>query len=292
MTNATRTWIVGLDLSPRSRGAVSFAKLLAERNGDALFGVHVLEEAHLHAALRYHHLAEVEAAALAAATTFVEGLGATAAVGSIEIAKGRTAEETLTASAEARSCDGIVIGRNAESDETAIVRLGRVARRLLRTLPRTVAVVPPDYDPATTGQGPVVLATDFGDDTASVSVAKDLAARLGRPLHVVHVAASPERHAAQYLPEATLAKLRAETEQSSGAELEAWATKVGVGDAARFVTLGAIVPGLLGHASRHDACAIVTGSRRLTGLERLLIASAGTELASHAACPVLVVPPV
>lgn len=289
MSHATRKWIVGLDLSPRSRGAVSFAKLLGERNGDALFGVHVLEEAHLQAALRYHHLAELESNALSAAKTFVQSVGAT--FGSTEIAKGNTAEEALTANAARRGCDGIVIGRNAERDETAIVRLGRVARRLLRTLPCTIAVVPPDYDPATMGKGPVVLATGFEEDTASANAAKDLATRLGRPLHVVHVAASPEHHAAQYLPEVTIAKMRAETEKGSATELANWAITAGIPDATRLVLLGAIVPAVLAHAAQVDACAIVTGSRRLTGFERLLIASAGSELASHAACPVLVVPP-
>lgn len=288
MSNATRKWIVGLDLSPRSRGAVSFARLLADRSGDALVGVHVLEEAHLQATLRYHHLAEVETAATDAANAFVAGPGAAVAV---EVVQGRTAEETLTKAAESHGCEGIVVGRNAQTDEAAIIRLGRVARRLLRTLPRTVAVVPPEYDPTTRGGGPIVLATGLEDDTAAATFANELATRLGRPLHIVHVAASPEHHAAQYLPEVTLAKLRTDTEETSARDLAAWVGKVGIGGANHFVHLGPVVPTVLGHATRHDACAIVTGSRRLTGLERLLIASTGTELASHAGCPVLVVPP-
>jgi nucleotide-binding universal stress UspA family protein len=283
--------MVGLDLSPRSRGAVAFAKLLADRNGDALVGVHVLEEAHLQAALRYHHLAELETAATTAATSFVAGsLGEHPVELAVEVVQGRTAEEALTKAAESHGCDGLVIGRNAQTDETAIIRLGRVARRLLRTVPRIVAVVPPEYDPGKHG-GPVVLATGLEEDTAAATFASELATRLGRPLHVVHVAASPEHHSAQYLPEVTLAKLRNDTEETSTRDLAAWITTSGIAGAHPFVHLGPVVPTLLGHAHRHEACAIVTGSRRLTGFERLLIASTGTELAAHAACPVLVVPP-
>lgn len=293
-TKATtsKKWIVGLDLGRRSAGAILFGKWLAETGGDQLVGVHVLEEAHLQAALRYHHLGEVEQAAVAAARAAITAAGADGCFNMIDVLEGRTAEESLAVAAAYRHAEGIVIGRNAAREGTSLVRLGRVARKVLRKLPATVAVVPPDFDPAVSGRGPVVLACSLQDDALlATQFARLLAERFGRALELVHVVASPEQNAAQYVPPATLAKLRTEGQAEAETSLAAWAASNGLSAAPQVVRLGARVEEITEHARARDAAAIVTGSRRLTGFERLLLASAGSELAAHASCPVIVVPP-
>lgn len=297
MANAGKTssgakWIVGLDLGARSVGAIRFAKWLADTAGDQLVAVHVIEEAHLQAALRYHHLVEVEAVAVNGARAAITSAGADASFHLIDVLEGRTAQESLAAAAAYRRADGIVIGRNASREGTSLVRLGRVARKVLRALPTSVAVVPPDFDPAATGRGPVVLACSLDDDAvAATAFARNFAARLGRGLELIHVSASPDDHAAQYVPLATLEKLRTDTRNESEARLAAWAKAGGMDDATRVVKLGSKVEQIIAHARARDAAAIVTGSRRLSSFDRLLIASTGSELAAHASCPVIVVPP-
>ena len=84
------------------------------------------------------------------------------------------------------AASGLVIGRAAERGSRAVVRLGRVARRVLRRLPCPVVVVPPDL--SAVADGPILLATDLDVASASaVTFARDLAARHGRELKVVHV---------------------------------------------------------------------------------------------------------
>lgn len=286
-------WIVGLDLGARSVGAIRFAKWLAENGGDQLVAVHVLEEAHLQAALRYHHLSEVESAAVAGAKAAITAAGADGNFQFIDVLEGRTAEESLAAAAAYRRADGIVIGRNAPRDGVSLVRLGRVARKMLRKLPTSVAVVPPDFDPAASGGGPVLLACSLDDDMATATAfARGFAERFGRAIELVYVVASPDDHAAQYVPSATLAKLRIDAATESEAQLAEWAKANDLESAARVVKLGRMVEQIAGHARARDAAVIVTGSRRLSGFERLLLASAGSELAAHATCPVIVVPPV
>lgn len=291
-TSSTK-WIVGLDLGARSVGAIRFAKWLAENGGDQLVAVHVIEEQHLQSALRYHHLNEVEQSAVDGAKAAITAAGADASFGLIDVLEGRTAPESLAAAAAYRRANGIVIGRNAAREGASLVRLGRVARKVLRALPASVAVVPPDFDPNTSGRGPVLLACSLDEDaTAATSFARDFAARFGRPLELVHVAASPDDHAAQYVPQATLDKLRADTTTSSETQLAAWAKSNGLEAATRVVKLGSKVEQIAAHARVRDAAVIVTGSRRLSGFERLLLASTGSDLAAHASCPVIVVPPV
>ena len=59
----------------------------------------------------------------------------------------------------------------------------------------------------------------------------------------------------------------------------------------RLVLQGGIADRLVHCASEQNALAIVSGSRRLSMFERWLLASTGSELAAHATCPVIVVPP-
>ncbi len=167
-----------------------------------------------------------------------------------------------------------------------------MARRLLRKLPGPTLVVPPDYDPADNADGPVMLTTNMSDDAAAAAAfAHRAAERLGRKLVIVHVVPQPDDYAAHYLPEDSLEKMTAEHQAEGEASLAQWANTAGCGDAELIVRQGGVVEELIAVASERSACMIVTGSRRLSTFERVLLTSIGSEIAAVAPCPVAVVPP-
>jgi nucleotide-binding universal stress UspA family protein len=292
MVPSGKKWIVGLDLGTRSLGALRFATWMvrhSQAGSERLVGIHVLEEAHLQAALRYHHLAEIEANAARTAQEQLEQLGA-ADVITVHVVEGTQAESTLEAACSFHRGYALVLGRNAPRDSANPVRLGRVARRVLRSLDEPVMVVPPDL--ADAGSGAVILAASTDEDGASAAAfAQDFATRFGRELVLARVAPLPEHHSAQYLPSETLAKIRGEHHNAADRELATWAEEQGLGEMRRVVLQGSIVEELVELAAKEHALAIITGSRRLTLFERWLLASTGSELAAHAQCPVVVVPP-
>ncbi|HET6585396.1 MAG TPA: universal stress protein [Nannocystaceae bacterium] len=291
MVPSGKKWIVGLDLGPRSAGALRFATWIArpsQAGGERLIGIHVLEEAHLHVALRYHHLAELEARALDTARASIAQHGA-ADVMDAHVVEGKTADQTLEAACMFHHGYALVIGRNAPRDSANPVRLGRVARRILRSLDEPVIVVPPDLPDA--GSGAVVLALSGADDAAGAAeFARDFATRFGRELVLAHVAPLPEHHSAQYLPPETLAKIRGENQANGERELAGWAEQLGLAAVRRVVLQGGVTDQLVAFAASERALALVTGSRRLSVFERWLLASTGSDVAANAGCPVAVVP--
>jgi len=292
MVPSGKKWIVGLDLGPRSLGALRFATWMvrhSQAGGERLVGIHVLEEAHLQAALRYHHLAEIEVNAAHTAQEQLAQAGATDVL-TVHVVEGTEAETTLEAACAFHRGNALVIGRNAPRDSANPVRLGRVARRVLRSLDEPVMVVPPDLTDA--GSGAVVLAVSMDEDADSAAAfAQDFATRFGRELVLARVAPMPEHHSAQYLPAETLAKIRSEHQHAADRELATWAEEHGIGELRRVVLQGGIVDQLVELATKEHALAVITGSRRLTLFERWLLASTGSELAARAPCPVVVVPP-
>lgn len=292
MVPTGKKWIVGLDLGARSLGALRFATWMvrhSQAGTERLVGVHVLEEAHMQAALRYHHLAEIEANAASTAKDQLAQVGASDVL-PVHVVEGLQAETTLEAACAFHRGNVLIVGRNAARDSANPIRLGRVARRVLRSLDEPVMVVPPDL--ADAGSGAVVLAASLDEDAESAAVfAQDFATRFGRELVLARVATLPEHHSAQYLPPETLAKIRTEHYQSAERDLATWAEDQGLGDQRRVVLQGGIVEELIELANKERALAIITGSRRLTLFERWLLASTGSELAARATCPVIVVPP-
>lgn len=288
-----RKWIVGLDLHPSGAGAVRFARWLAETSSavDSLVGIHVLEESYLRAALKYHPLEEIVDGATALARRELESAGATDHVGSLNVLQGSTPEESLEAAHTYHATQGLILGRQAKKEGRDIFRLGRVARRLLRSLPGPTFVVPPDYDPAA-ADGPIVAAVSLREDCqASVRFAVDLAEKTGRTLVLLHVVPTPDDYAAHYLPAGSLAKMRDDNLKEAQAELAQWAADNGAEGAEQVVRLGGIVSETVTYATELRACILVAGSRRLSTFERFLLTSIASELGAMATCPVAVVPP-
>lgn len=296
MSVPSKKWIVGLDLRPRSQGAIQFAAHLVRHSkaesAEELVGVHVLEEDHLRAALRYHHLDELVKAAEEAAEHVLEHAHGDDCFREIRIVEGGKAEKSLAAARVYHNAHGLIVGRYAQRESHSLLRLGRVARRLLRASSAPVVVVPPDWTAGPDNDGPVVAAIDLGDESkAAVRFAADMAERLGKELVLAHVVPLPDDYGSHYLPAQSLDRLREEHRAEGLQALEAFARDNGISNAKLEVLQGSAVEELRSYGKTIKASMLVTGSRRLSGLERVLLSSVGSELSAAAVSPVAVVPP-
>ena len=296
MSLPSKKWIVGLDLRPRSQGAINFASHLVRAAKttarEQLVGIHVLEEDHLRAALRYHHLDELVKAAQEATEHVLEHAKGDDCFEEIRIVQGGRAEKSLAAARVYHNAHGLIVGRYAQRDSRSLLRLGRVARRLLRSLTSPVVVVPPDWTTGPDSDGPVIAGIDLGDESrAAVQFAADMAGRLGKELVLAHVVPLPDDYGSHYLPAQSLDRLRTEHRDEGLRALESFAQENGVTGARREVLQGNVVEELREFGRESKASMIVTGSRRLSSMERILLSSVGSELAAAAACAVAVVPP-
>ena len=289
-------WILGLDLRPLCAGAVRFAKWLAATtraaDGERCIAVHVLEEQHLLAVLRYHHLDEVEQGARSSAQAILAAEHAGGDISSVEIVQGTSVQDVLEAARVKHKADGTIIGRAAGVEGKGVIRLGRSARRILRAAEAPVIVVPPDLDAADLGNGPVLALTSLRPDSVDACrFAATIAQRLGRPWTLVHVAPVPEEFAPPYLPVVSLEGMRRDFRAEGEKGLREWMAAQGLRPDATEVLQGRIVDSAVAFGKLHNSPLIVAGSQRLSTLERTLIPSIGSELAASASVPVAVVPP-
>jgi nucleotide-binding universal stress UspA family protein len=286
-------WVLGLDLRPRSAGALRFAGWLASAApGESFVAVHVLEEELLRTALRTRHLDEVVAAAGQAAREALEGEPSVAAAARLEVTRGVVAAETLDEARLAHAADGIVVGRAAGSTEWRLVRLGRTARRLVRALRAPVVVVPPDLAPEQVGAGPVVALASLREDSAEACrFAAAFAARTGRPLVVLHVCPALASSALPYLPAEPMERAARELVLDAERDLAAFLASTGVAPQRAVVRPGDVVEEALALVGAQRAALLVVGAHRRGGLERWVAPSTGRDLAASAPVPVAIVPP-
>lgn len=291
-----RTWIVGMDLSDKSRGALQFARWLHERSGadERMRGVYIGDAATID---RDHPGAglPIDRARTAVRAT-VESSGAALAFEAFDAVPGEAPEEELRRLAAARDIDGLIIGRCGKSNGWSLVSLGRVARRLLRHIPRPIAVVPPDLDPSVLGRGPVVVGLVPDEHAiAAARMGRDIAEALEVPVLLVHVIVDPTRQPLAVADPSlayAAALVSAEKDDAKAAEyLRTWLDDNGLGDLPLRTELGDSSRTLLDIAESVDATLLVCGSRRLSLTERIFQSSTGSDLAAHAHRPVLVVPP-
>jgi hypothetical protein len=101
-------WILGLDLGPRSRGALQFARWIAEatHGSDDFVGVHVLDVDHLWGVLEYHHLSEIIEVANATAHRELERAWPGGSLPVIEMRQALTVEDGLGGSTHPPSGGG------------------------------------------------------------------------------------------------------------------------------------------------------------------------------------------
>jgi len=259
--------------------------------GEGLVGIHVLEEEHLRAALRYHHLDELVASAERSAKDSLRELGVSERFAEVHVLQGESAEQALPVAAAYHACEGIILGRQASREGMALSRLGRVARRVLRRLPRPVIIVPPDVVPPADPGAPIVAACSLDDDcAAAVEFAIEMAERLARPLVLVHVVPHPDDYGARVLPAESLARLAREHQEEGEQRLAEWSSRRGIA-ASLVVVQGETVRQLIEVARQRGAAMIVAGSRRLNTFERVFLTSSASQTAAAAPCAVAVVPP-
>lgn len=280
-------WIVGLDLRPHSLGAVRTAHWLAQ-HGPAgarqrFFGVHVVPQLPRVSA-RDDVMDELCERAHEHAAHVVAQAGASDAFRRIDAVPGAPTQ-TLAAASTFHDVDGIIIGRHGPREGGTLVRLGTVARQLLRSLPAAVMVVPPDHDPQSQPDGPVLVATDLAPDAAAAGrFGLRMAQELGVDLVLLHV---PET--------GQLAAQLGATPHSpivhDPEAFERWVETYGLGGARTETSPGDPVEQTLRLSQAHDASIIVCGSRRLSLSDRVFQASTGSTLAAYATRPVVVVPP-
>lgn len=280
-------WLLGIDLGPRSGGALRFARLLRERLHARVVGVFVCEawllgvppgeDATLRESLRsdaVRGLAGLDPGAPGSA------VDATRIVDEIDAETGLT-----TAGQDAA---GIVVGRRVASPNTWS-RLGRVARRLLRRLPAPVIVVPPELA-ADDFAGPVLLATDLSDrSVAAARFAAALARRLARPLLCAHVG-QPRWDETNAAAEPRWAELRRRYREETERVTRAWAREH-CPDAELALEYGDPFDRLPALAQRLRPSLMVLGSGRPGMVERFFAGSTASVVAAIAPCAVAVVPP-
>lgn len=290
-------WLVGLDLAPSSRGAIVYARWLRERSKehpepDTLVGVHVLEHRLLGPLLRSRSPDQVVKEVRAQVRAAAAEVEAADDFASIDVAWDARADEGIRREVAIREPTAVIIGRKARKDATAVIRLGPVAHRLLRTLPAPVLVVPNDLNRSAIEPGPVVAATDLeADSVHACTLARELARHLDRELLICHVVDDPRASLQQYVPVKALTELSEEMKTTGQRMLSAWADVNGFAGVSTRVEQGNALEALSDVALDVRSPLIVVGSRRLSRLERIFVSSTSTELAQNAPCPVLVVPP-
>ena len=288
--------VVGVDLRHRSDGAVRFAAWLrahVQAPAEAeLVGVHVVESGQMAALQRFDPRPTVFQRLRDEAMMVVRGAAGAEAFAKVDVLEGKKAAHSLESACIYHHADAMVIGRKAGVAEQALVRLGSVARALLRALPAPIFVVAPDLDPETIGAGPLVVAVTPTDASLSAAAfATRVAQRLGREIVFVRVVTVPEDYAHIYWSGDALASFRSEYVARSRQQLGEWLATHGYGGARYEVRYGAEVGEVVAAARENDAPLIVCGSRLLGPLERMLTPSTSSELAAHAHCAVAVVPP-
>ncbi len=285
-------WAIGLDLRREGKGALAFARWLRERGpADAFTAVHVLEVSPLLQALRDRD-ESVDALELAREAGMQElaSSGLSGIEGPI-VMEGGGPDEALADAIAQLGADALVIGRRAESKDARLLRLGPVARKLLRRLPVPIVVAPPDLEATSIGKGPILLATDLEDDSlAAARFAKRLADAYGCPLATMHVVPRSDA-AAMFVPAATVEQLYAQLGLDRHKDLEGWNRAAGLADVPGIVAAGDVIGRVIGVAEQEHVPLIVTGSSQQSPLARVFTASVGSALASHASCAVAVVPP-
>jgi len=276
-------WLLGLDLGPRSHGALIFAAWLREAADARVFGVHVLEAG----TGRFAGGADEAADAVRTAVDQrCERLGLPP-LEQVEVLMVPRAEEGLAGRCEHAA--GLILGRAAATGATTLVRLGRVARRVLRQLPGPVIVVPPEL--AEVGPGPILLATDLGPaSTGAAQFARSFAAAVGRPLELLHVGDRQDGDMLGALDPRWHVEREGQRAEALAAA-SAWTVEVALGDRPRRVVFGERVAEIAAVAEECQAALIIVGSRQLGVGARIFTTSTASALAGVAGCAVAVVPP-
>lgn len=290
----TNKWTLGLDLREGAEGPLVFARWLCKQlaaTGTAVLDpIHVIEQDQIGFLASADKREHVIALAEDAVVRTLGRAGDPTPLANMRLVEVGEPEDVLANAA--RDAEGLIIGRLAPRGKDRLLRLGGVARRLLRRLAAPTLVVPPDLRPEQIGKGPIILACDtHADSIGATRFALHMANRLRRELMLAHVVPMPYGWSVGYLPAEAVTQVRADLRTQGERTLERWATQHGITNLRGVVTEGMVADELASLAKSEDALMLIAGSRKLNALERLFVTSVGTELAASASCPVAVVPP-
>jgi nucleotide-binding universal stress UspA family protein len=287
-------WILGLDLREGAEGPLVFAGWLSTQLGATqsvvLEPIHAIERDEIGLLTNADKREQIVILAEDAVTRTLGRAGVTNGIANTRLVEVGEPQDVLASAA--READGLIIGRLAPRGKDRIVRLGSVARRLLRTLPAPTLVVPPDLHYEQIGKGPIILACDMHEDSnGATRFALRMAERLSRELIFAHVVPMPYGWSVGYLSADIVTQIRADVRGQGERALERWATNQGITGLRGVVCEGMVAAELTSLARQEDAVMLVAGSRKLNSLERLFVTSVGCELAASASCTVALVPP-
>ena len=283
--------VLGMDLRSASSGALRFARWLIDtgvsRREDVL-AVHVIEMDHLLGAVRPFGPGTLPERLLPGMRQKLDEAGLDVRA---EVVEADNAEHALVEAAQRHAAEMLVVGRRGSP--SSFVRLGRVARRLLRELPTSIAIVPPEIRAtpgAGLGPGPVLLASDLGSTSSpAAAFAQRLGETSGAGLSAVHVVPTQhtphtayERVGLEPIPDDELVETRTRA-------FAAWREQQGLQEAEAIVERGELVESLVAVAAHTGAPMLVCGSRRLPVGKRMFVSSVSSTLSGLAQCPVITV---
>jgi nucleotide-binding universal stress UspA family protein len=282
--------MIGADLGVRGHGALEFAGWLCSHSRSEaqqqLGAVHVLD-ARLGNLLRtdlHEQMTERTRQELCAA---LEQSKATTCMTDAHVVEDISPETGILEVLASSEADALIIGRRAKRENHALVRLGRVARRLLRRLPRPVVVVPPDLDATAIGDGALVLASDLGTSSlAAARFARRVADELSRELVVVHVDLTFEMIPTFWGEPAIVMPVTRRIPM----DVDDWARSAGIEPVRTLLAEGGAIENVLDLGRAEHAPLIVCGSRQLDLLDRVFASSMASDLARLADRAVAVVP--
>ena len=283
-------WIVGIDLRARSHGAVAFVSWARQHaKAQAFIAAHAMPEPSTSLGEPPIDRDELHAQSLEVLRKELAARGAEQAFDDHGLIESWAPEDGLVEVMRRHGADGLVIGRRANKVDDAWIRLGRVARRLLRTLPAPIITVPADLEVGDLAQGPVLLTTDLSQTSvAALAFAARFAHELGRPLQVAHVIEAAGRMVPAKPADAW--HMRPDAPPSDPGALDRWLEEHTVQGAKTLVERGHVLETLGEIVERQRPCLVVCGSRSLSTMDRIFTSSVASALAGVAPVPVAVIP--
>ena len=286
------TWILGYDGRERTRGALRMIRWLDQRVPLpwSFRAVHVVEHA---TRGRYEPMSPEEVRSREDTRTLLEHLPAVSPLQSFDFVHGRQVDDALTALLDEGHGHALILGRAGFSGSRSMVKLGRVARKLVRLAPGPLLIVPPDLDPDRLNTGPILIGTDLTKGSVAAARFGDrLAQALDRRAVLVHVAGEEVPGRRTPIPAITdvADKLEASRQQLEAVS-DDWVNRHDLQHLDRVTLSEQPASGLLDEAAQSGACMLVIGTRRLPLSERFLLdRSLASELAATAPVPVFIIP--
>jgi len=296
MATPPTRWVIGVDLSSTSRGALLFADWLSRHTDEGwrpeFTPVHVLDEKLLKERLRFENREELVGKHLDKTIELLQELGVDDSLGKPQVVAGWKTEQELEEELFSPKSSGLVIGRRAESEGFHLIHLGKVARRLLHSVPAPVIVVPPDLEADTIGKGPLIVLEDRSVGTRNACrMALDLADRLGRIVKLVRVVSPQGAIATGGRITPAVVDTHLEQREDMLNEMDSWLDVNGLQAVEAQVIYGTMPGELLKLCNESNAVMLLASCRRLTLFERLLQDDPCSQLASAVARPFMAVPP-